>query len=230
MFVLIVTGFLYCWVIFNAIRRRLFISAGISTILFGLFVTNHYTRWIFDLLDYIPYFLGLAIIIFLFPVLPVLVHKWEAKRQDDFDNLLHMFVAEEGEFRQHVKERVADEEGWKHIIIEGKECSDVHSLFKEFSYKLRFPRDTEENWYTFDECINDLSWMQAEGYVIFINNANNVFPGDDERFELLIWQLVSARIEWEEEKAIPFQIVLHCTPDNVEETEARVDQVVDQME
>jgi apolipoprotein N-acyltransferase len=78
---LVLTGSLYCWVIFNAVRSRLFISAGTSTVLFILFVTNHYTSWIFELLDNIPYFLGLAIIIFMFPVLPTLVHKWEEKRQ-----------------------------------------------------------------------------------------------------------------------------------------------------
>jgi Barstar (barnase inhibitor) len=132
-----------------------------------------------------------------------------------------------------VKERALDEEGFKHIIIDGEECHDVHSLFKEFAHKLRFPSYVGENWYAFDECINDLSWMQADGYVIFISNADKVLPGDDERFEILIQHLVGACMEWEEGRdygelitpPTPFNVVLHCTPEKEEETEARVDRL-----
>jgi RNAse (barnase) inhibitor barstar len=66
-------------------------------------------------------------------------------------------------------------------IIRGRSCQTSKDLFHEFSSALQFPYYFGENWDAFDECINDLSWLNTHNIVIVITNAGILLQKEEER-------------------------------------------------
>ncbi|WP_062050487.1 barstar family protein [Bacillus sp. JCM 19034] len=77
---------------------------------------------------------------------------------------IHLLIADEtnkSSFVQQIEEYKKNNIVIKEI--DGKKCSDVEGLFDEFAIKLQFPNYFGKNWAAFDECINDLEWLDGDG-------------------------------------------------------------------
>lgn len=121
----------------------------------------------------------------------------------------------------HRLKQLESQDNIGYISIDGNNCVNISSLFDEFSRKMRFSDYFSDNWNSFDECINDLSWLEVEKYLISINDADKVLLGDDGNFEAFIEILYDTCVEWEEGREYgelvtvptPFHVVFHCTVD-----------------
>ncbi|MFJ8087740.1 barstar family protein [Lysinibacillus sp. NPDC095746] len=103
-------------------------------------------------------------------------------------------------------------------MIDGKNCPSVESLFKEFAINIKFPDYFGENWAAFDECMNDLDWLNCEKYVLFIKNFDQLLSREmHNEFEIFIDILKTMVDEWATERkysllspnTISFQVVIH---------------------
>jgi hypothetical protein len=92
--------------------------------------------------------------------------------------------------------------------IEGGRCATKAGLLSEFARVLEFPPYFGKNWDAFEECLTDLSWMPAAGYLIVITNAEQVLPDSAEDYATFIASLQSAGQEWATRRGIPFHVVL----------------------
>lgn len=57
------------------------------------------------------------------------------------------------------------------------------SFFRRLARDLQFPSYFGENWDAFEECLNDMAWAPAPGYVILLENWQTFarrFPGEME--------------------------------------------------
>jgi hypothetical protein len=52
------------------------------------------------------------------------------------------------------------------VTIHGSRIHDKETFLEEFARELRFPDYFGKNWDAFEECMNDLSWFQAEGLLL----------------------------------------------------------------
>jgi hypothetical protein len=103
-------------------------------------------------------------------------------------------------------------------IIEGDHCNTVINLFKEFALKFNFPSYFGENWAAFDECLNDLDWLNAQDYVLFITRIDRLLADKDEEFRLFISTLYRSAQEWATgrrfdsfpTKPSSFHVVFYC--------------------
>lgn len=134
---------------------------------------------------------------------------------------LHFLIANEtnlSAFVQQIKENQK-----KNIVIKeinGGKCSDVDGLFNEFAINLQFPNYFGENWAAFDECINDLEWLDGDGYIIVISNIDEVLASSSQDLNVFKDILLSAIQEWVNGREhdsfptppTPFHVVLHCLP------------------
>jgi RNAse (barnase) inhibitor barstar len=59
-------------------------------------------------------------------------------------------------------------------IVDGKKIHDKKSLFDEFCVAFKFPDYFGYNWDAFDECINDLEWLNSKSYILVISNFEQV--------------------------------------------------------
>src|SRR5690349_7388606 len=65
----------------------------------------------------------------------------------------------------------ARDDGLRLLEVNGANARTVDELFDEFAEKLEFPDYFGRNWAAFDECIADLEWLPADGYLLIIRNA-----------------------------------------------------------
>jgi hypothetical protein len=108
--------------------------------------------------------------------------------------------------------------------IRGGKCKTVDALFDEVAAALQFPIYFGQNWPAFDECINDLEWIEGTAYVLLIIDAPLLLSEDsDADFKVLIKVLSNANTEWlEPNKYYPrnrpptsFQVVFQCTSSEI---------------
>jgi hypothetical protein len=61
---------------------------------------------------------------------------------------------------------------------------------------LDFPDYFGHNWDALEECLADLEWLPAKGYVLLITDAGCVLPDDDEEYETFLEILRDAGEAW----------------------------------
>jgi len=81
-------------------------------------------------------------------------------------------------------------------MVHGKKCKAPAGLFNEFARALEFPDYFGHNWDALEECLADLEWLPAKGYVVLITDALSVIPDDDEEYETLLEVLSDAGEAW----------------------------------
>lgn len=75
---------------------------------------------------------------------------------------------------------------------------DKATLMRNIAAALQFPDWFGANWDALEDCLSDLSWLSASGYLLLIEDAQ---PGDD--LGVLIDVLRSAA-EWWRDRGKPF--------------------------
>ena len=58
--------------------------------------------------------------------------------------------------------------------VRGHKMRRLADLYDEFAAALQFPDYFGENWDALEECLTDLDWISAAGYVLFGSNAVEV--------------------------------------------------------
>jgi len=101
--------------------------------------------------------------------------------------------------------------GYALRIVQGKNCTTPTGVFKELARALEFPDYFGHNWDALEECLSDLGWLPAKGYVVLITEAQSVIPGDEEEYETLLEILNNAGEAWSkgqtaDERRAPFHV------------------------
>jgi hypothetical protein len=118
-------------------------------------------------------------------------------------------------------------------IIRGKRCNTIKGLFQEWAAALQFPYYFGENWGAFDECINDLEWLPANSYVIFVTHIDCVLPDSEKDFRIFIEILKDSASERRNSTELttqsgriitPFHIIFHSEPGNKNNAMTRLKQ------
>ena len=86
--------------------------------------------------------------------------------------------------------------GYALRVVHGKKCKTPAGIFNEFARALEFPDYFGHNWDALEECLADLEWLPAKGYVVVITAAQFVIPDDDEEYETLLEVLNDAGEAW----------------------------------
>ena len=81
-------------------------------------------------------------------------------------------------------------------IIKGRHCKTPAHLFAEFARALEFPDYFGHNWDALEECLADLEWLPAKGYILLITDAECVLPDDEEEYETFLEILRDAGEAW----------------------------------
>ena len=97
--------------------------------------------------------------------------------------------------------------------------TDADNVFYEFSDALLFPGYFGWNWNALSDCLRDLNWLPAGGYLIIIDNAPQLLSSDTEDQHTLFRILSRAVHHWTSPlgqpngKGIPFNVLLLCDRD-----------------
>jgi RNAse (barnase) inhibitor barstar len=115
-------------------------------------------------------------------------------------------------------------------VLRGKKMRRTQSLFDEVGAALQFPDYFGENWAALEECLTDLAWLPAEGYVLLIVEPLAVLADENgEGLDVFQRIMVRASDRWAtplvtgeswDRPAIPFHVVLQI-PSSADEAAMR---------
>lgn len=116
--------------------------------------------------------------------------------------------------------------------LRGKQMPTTEDMFNEFAAALQFPYYFGGNWAAFDECLADLSWLPATGYVITIfDSADLLAKEEGSQLDQLLGVLESVCVEWSKPVArgepwdrpgVPFHVLFHYTPEEENKLHERI--------
>ena len=81
-------------------------------------------------------------------------------------------------------------------IVKGRLCNTPATLFAEFARALEFPDYFGHNWDALEECLADLEWLPAKGYILLITDADQVLSNDETEYETFLEILRDAGEAW----------------------------------
>ncbi len=87
-------------------------------------------------------------------------------------------------------------DGYALRVIKGAKCQTTPGLLTECARALDFPDYFGHNWDALEECLADLEWLPAKGYILLITDAARVLPDDDEEYETFLEILRDAGEAW----------------------------------
>ena len=103
-------------------------------------------------------------------------------------------------------------------VVRGGKCRSVTGLFAELAEALEFPDYFGHNWDALEECLADLEWLPAKGYVLLFTDAELILPDDEEEFATFVEVLNDAGEAWASgqagKRARPFHSVLAVSERN----------------
>ncbi|WP_051782524.1 MULTISPECIES: barstar family protein [unclassified Streptomyces] len=82
------------------------------------------------------------------------------------------------------------------VRLDGREMGDTDAVFMQFYDRLRLPDYFGWNWNALFDCLRDLHWLPAERYVLIIEAADEILPGDAAGQRLLFRTLLRAGRRW----------------------------------
>ena len=94
---------------------------------------------------------------------------------------------------------------WVVARLDGATMPDADHLFYEFSEAFLFPGYFGENWNALWDCLRDLKWLPADGYLLIVENAQQMLSSSAEDRQTLLDILDRVVKRW---APVDFQVVL----------------------
>ena len=101
----------------------------------------------------------------------------------------------------------ATDRGLTYLCIDLAGVTDKEALLQKIAEVLRFPAYFGMNWDALEECITDLSWLKAKGYVIVFANMDALATHNPRTSQILQGIFRSAATTWKNQKT-PFYLFL----------------------
>ncbi|KAB1928245.1 barstar family protein [Micromonospora noduli] len=99
--------------------------------------------------------------------------------------------------------------------LDGTRMTDADHTFYEFSDALLFPGYFGWNWNALSDCLRDLNWLPADGYLIVVENAPRLLSSNAEDRHTLFQILSQAVQHWAFPFGKPeFKVLLLCDRDD----------------
>jgi len=101
----------------------------------------------------------------------------------------------------------ADAAGWRLFYLDGAHARDKKSFLDQAARAMDFPDYFGRNWDAFEECVNDLAWAPATGYILLFQAPERLVKNARADWETAIEILSTASENWAE-VGVPFYILL----------------------
>jgi hypothetical protein len=104
-------------------------------------------------------------------------------------------------------QKTAASGGLDFLQIDFQNVKAKAGFLKKLAHALNFPDYFGMNWDALSDCLTDLSWKPATGYVLLLKNLGIFMENAPEDWKIAKSILDSSANYWKE-KAVPFYIIL----------------------
>ncbi|MGE5049324.1 MAG: barstar family protein [Deltaproteobacteria bacterium] len=94
---------------------------------------------------------------------------------------------------------LAKRNGFAYFHIDGKNIARKEQLLNHVATALHFPTDFGQNWDALEECLTDMEWVDAEGYLLYYEHIDALQSAHPDQFETLVEILRDAVASWKED-------------------------------
>ena len=93
----------------------------------------------------------------------------------------------------------AKRHGFAFFHIEGKNIARKEQLLNHAATAMRFPDEFGHNWDALEECLTDLEWVDADGYLLYYDHIDGLLTAHPDQFETLVEILRDSVKSWKED-------------------------------
>jgi len=83
--------------------------------------------------------------------------------------------------------------------IEGRNITRKEQLLNHVATALRFPGYFGDNWDALEECLTDMEWADATGYVIYYDHIDALLAAHPDQFDTFVEICRDAVASWKED-------------------------------
>lgn len=99
-----------------------------------------------------------------------------------------------------------DEHGIAVFEVCGVAIKNTVDLLDALAQAMQFPEYFGRNWDALDECLRDMSWLPAKGYVLFLHDARRLWQQASDVAGQLVETWLFTAEEWGR-SGVPFHLV-----------------------
>lgn len=100
--------------------------------------------------------------------------------------------------------------GWQGFYIDGRAIADKQTFLTAGAQAMQFPAYFGRNWDAFEECITELTWLPAPGYVLLYDMMAR-FANADPKEWATAKSILEDTIAYWQKQSIPFYVLLRGT-------------------
>lgn len=102
---------------------------------------------------------------------------------------------------------LCQEYGFQFFYINGKNVTSKAEFFQASAQTMSFPDYFGYNWDAFNDCINDLSWFSAAGYILLYSQPDNFAQNDPSEW-LIALDVFQEAVEYWARTDTPMYVLL----------------------
>ena len=110
--------------------------------------------------------------------------------------------------------RIAGDLGFAFVRADLDGCADKPEFLRRVAAALHFPAWFGHNWDALSDCLTDLSWMEANGYVVVLEHLDRFRLAAETDFVTALDVFEEAARSWAED-GIPMWIFVGLTQDGI---------------
>lgn len=111
-------------------------------------------------------------------------------------------------------EEAAESLGYALLRLDLARITDKDGFLAAIGKTLDFPDWYGHNWDALADCLNDMSWLEAEGYVLVLEHADAFAAANPADFGTALSILQEATDGWRED-GVPFWTLVGITADGI---------------
>lgn len=96
---------------------------------------------------------------------------------------------------------------WKLFVLNGTQIKDKPTFLEKIAKAMHFPSYFGKNWDALNDCLTDMEWERATGYVLLFQSPDRFIKTSPDDWKVAQEILRSAIQFWQEQK-IPFYVLL----------------------
>lgn len=96
-------------------------------------------------------------------------------------------------------QQAAKSAGFAFFHVDGKNIARKEQLMNAVATALHFPKHFGNNWDALEECLTDLEWVEADGYLIYYDHIDPLLAAHPDQFETLVEILRDSVASWQDD-------------------------------
>ena len=108
----------------------------------------------------------------------------------------------------------AEKSGFAVIRIDLSVVRDKVSLFERLAAALEFPEWFGHNWDALADCLGDLSWLPADGYLLLLEHCDGIRASHGADFATALQVFAAVSDAWRDER-VPFWVLVDMQADGI---------------